>query len=124
VTRAPLRYAILLIGIVGLSMAGVFYKLSAAPVATIVAYRMLMATLLTVPLALMSGVLAPRQGRVRTLLPRRPAPPPASCSGRCRMCVRNRVRFRRPRRAPSCASLLPCRRAHRPIRDRRRLRRP
>lgn len=64
-TRAPLRYAILLIGIVGLSMAGVFYKLSAAPVATIVAYRMLMATLLTVPLALMSGVLAPRQGRVR-----------------------------------------------------------
>ncbi len=44
------RYALLSLGIAGLAMAGVFYKLASAPVITIVAYRMAMATTLMLPL--------------------------------------------------------------------------
>jgi len=62
-TRPLARYALLALGIAGLSAAGVFYKLSAAPVVAIVAYRMLIASLLTAPLALARGAIAPRQGR-------------------------------------------------------------
>ncbi|MBC5808526.1 MAG: hypothetical protein DLM53_10670 [Candidatus Eremiobacter antarcticus] len=44
------RYALLAVGIAGLSMAGVFYKLASATVIAIVAYRMVMAALLMLPL--------------------------------------------------------------------------
>jgi drug/metabolite transporter (DMT)-like permease len=50
--RSPFaRYGLLTLGIAGLSMAGIFYAFASAPVVVIVAYRMLMATLLVVPLA-------------------------------------------------------------------------
>jgi len=48
------RYALLILGIAGLSMAGIFYKMAQAPVLTIVAYRMLLAALFMVPVALIS----------------------------------------------------------------------
>ncbi|HLW38314.1 MAG TPA: DMT family transporter [Candidatus Eremiobacteraceae bacterium] len=48
------RYALLALGIAGLAMAGVFYKLATAPVLTIVSYRMLMATALMLPLLWLS----------------------------------------------------------------------
>lgn len=61
--RAALtRYAVLAIGIAGLSMAGVLYKLATAPTIAVVAYRMLFAVLMMVPLAYISRVrLAPQQ---------------------------------------------------------------
>ncbi len=49
------RYALLAIGIIGLSTAGVFYKLAYAPVLAIVAYRMLFAVAIIVPFALVRG---------------------------------------------------------------------
>jgi len=45
------RYALLTLGIAGLSMAGIFYSLAHAPVVTIVAYRMVFAALLMLPVA-------------------------------------------------------------------------
>ena len=48
------RYALLILGIAGLSMAGIFYKLAHAPVLTVVAYRMLLAAIFMVPVALIS----------------------------------------------------------------------
>jgi len=69
-TRAPVRYAILLVGVAGLSMAGVFYKLAAAPIIVIVAYRMLFAAALSVPLAgasrALSGINAKSRSRLST----------------------------------------------------------
>jgi len=66
-TRAPVRYAILLVGVAGLSMAGVFYKLTAAPVVVVVAYRMLFAAALSAPLVGASRALSASdaQGRMR-----------------------------------------------------------
>jgi drug/metabolite transporter (DMT)-like permease len=43
------RYALLLLGIAGLSTAGIFYKLASAPVVTMVAYRMAIAAVLMLP---------------------------------------------------------------------------
>src|ERR1700680_3928611 len=48
------RYALLAIGIAGLSMAGIFYSLAHAPVLTMVAYRMLLAALFMFPVALIA----------------------------------------------------------------------
>ncbi|HEV2908859.1 MAG TPA: EamA family transporter, partial [Candidatus Eremiobacteraceae bacterium] len=48
------RYALLALGIAGLSMAGIFYSLAHAPVVTMVAYRMLFAATLMVPVALVA----------------------------------------------------------------------
>jgi drug/metabolite transporter (DMT)-like permease len=48
------RYALLALGIAGLSMAGIFYSLAHAPVVTMVAYRMLFAAALMVPVALVA----------------------------------------------------------------------
>lgn len=48
--EAYIRYAVLALGIVGLSMAGVLYKLATAPVLAIVAYRMLFAVVIIAPL--------------------------------------------------------------------------
>jgi drug/metabolite transporter (DMT)-like permease len=45
------RYALLTLGIAGLSMAGIFYSLAHAPVVTMVAYRMVFAALLMMPVA-------------------------------------------------------------------------
>lgn len=50
------RYALLIVGIAGLSMAGIFYKMTHAPVLTIVAYRMLLAAVLMVPVALVARI--------------------------------------------------------------------
>jgi drug/metabolite transporter (DMT)-like permease len=47
---AAARYALLLLGVVGLSFAGIFYSLAHAPAMTIVAYRCLFAVLLVLPL--------------------------------------------------------------------------
>jgi len=47
-----LRYALLALGIAGLSTAGIFYKLASAPVVAMVAYRMVIAALLMLPVAL------------------------------------------------------------------------
>lgn len=44
------RYALLTLGIAGLSTAGIFYGLASAPVVTIVAYRMAIAALVMVPI--------------------------------------------------------------------------
>jgi drug/metabolite transporter (DMT)-like permease len=44
------RYALLLLGVVGLSAAGIFYSLAHAPAMTMVAYRCLFAVLLVLPL--------------------------------------------------------------------------
>jgi drug/metabolite transporter (DMT)-like permease len=51
---AAVRYALLALGIAGLSTAGIFYSLASAPVVTIVAYRMVIAALLMVPVALVT----------------------------------------------------------------------
>ena len=48
------RYGLLAVGIAGLAMAGVFYKLTSAPVLTVVAYRMVMAATLMLPLLWLS----------------------------------------------------------------------
>jgi drug/metabolite transporter (DMT)-like permease len=48
------RYALLTLGIAGLSTAGIFYSLASAPVVTMVAYRMVIAALLMVPIALIT----------------------------------------------------------------------
>ena len=48
------RYAFLALGIAGLSMAGIFYSLAHAPVVTMVAYRMVFAALLMMPVALVA----------------------------------------------------------------------
>ncbi|MBV8082813.1 MAG: DMT family transporter [Candidatus Eremiobacteraeota bacterium] len=48
------RYALLALGIAGLSMAGIFYSFAHAPVVTMVAYRMLFAAALMVPVALVA----------------------------------------------------------------------
>jgi drug/metabolite transporter (DMT)-like permease len=48
------RYALLALGIAGLSTAGIFYSLASAPVVTMVAYRMVIAALLMVPVALIT----------------------------------------------------------------------
>jgi drug/metabolite transporter (DMT)-like permease len=48
------RYALLALGIAGLSTAGIFYSLASAPVVTMVAYRMVIAALLMVPIALIT----------------------------------------------------------------------
>jgi drug/metabolite transporter (DMT)-like permease len=48
------RYGLLAIGIAGLSMAGVLYKLASAPTIAVVAYRMLFAVLMMAPLAWLS----------------------------------------------------------------------
>jgi drug/metabolite transporter (DMT)-like permease len=50
----PARYALLAVGIAGLSMAGIFYSLARAPVVTVVAYRMLLAALFMLPVALVA----------------------------------------------------------------------
>jgi drug/metabolite transporter (DMT)-like permease len=47
---AARRYALLLLGVVGLSAAGIFYSLAHAPAMTMVAYRCLFAALLVLPL--------------------------------------------------------------------------
>jgi drug/metabolite transporter (DMT)-like permease len=46
------RYGLLLIGIAGLSLAGVFYKLASAPAIAMVAWRMLIGTLVLAPFAM------------------------------------------------------------------------
>ncbi len=48
------RYALLAVGIAGLSMAGVFYKLASAPTIAVVAYRMAFAVLMMGPLVWLS----------------------------------------------------------------------
>ncbi|HZV78469.1 MAG TPA: DMT family transporter [Candidatus Binatus sp.] len=48
------RYALLALGIAGLSMAGIFYSLAHAPVVTVVAYRMVFAAVLMLPVALVA----------------------------------------------------------------------
>jgi drug/metabolite transporter (DMT)-like permease len=53
-TAAP-RYALLLLGVVGLSAAGIFYSLAHAPAMTMVAYRCLFAALLVLPLLALPG---------------------------------------------------------------------
>jgi drug/metabolite transporter (DMT)-like permease len=53
-SRATARYSLLALGIAGLSTAGIFYSLASAPVVTIVAYRMVIAALLMVPVALVT----------------------------------------------------------------------
>jgi drug/metabolite transporter (DMT)-like permease len=45
------RYAVLAVGVVGLSTAGVWYKLATAPIVAVVAYRMLFAVVLTLPMS-------------------------------------------------------------------------
>ena len=55
-----MRYALLLLGIAGLSTAGIFYKLASAPVVTMVAYRMAIAAVLMLPVTFVSGRSAPR----------------------------------------------------------------
>ena len=62
------RYVILGIGIFGLSMAGVLYKLAHAPVVAIVAYRMLFAVVIIAPLAYASRFSA--AGKTRAPLAR------------------------------------------------------
>ena len=52
------RYALLALGILGLSMAGVLYKLATAPTLTIVAYRMLFAVVMMAPLLYVSRLRA------------------------------------------------------------------
>lgn len=52
------RYALLGLGIIGLSSAGVWYKLASAPTIAIVAYRMLFAVLVIVPLGYVSRLRA------------------------------------------------------------------
>lgn len=59
------RYSLLVVGIAGLSMAGVFYSLASAPVVSIVAYRMLLAVAFMLPLAALSRAGATSQGRAR-----------------------------------------------------------
>lgn len=58
------RYALLTLGIAGLSMAGIFYKLAHAPVVTMVAYRMLFAAALMLPVALVARSSGASQTRV------------------------------------------------------------
>ncbi|MDQ6767235.1 MAG: DMT family transporter [Candidatus Eremiobacteraeota bacterium] len=54
-TRVTLsRYAVLAIGIAGLSMAGVLYKLASAPTIAVVAYRMIFAVVMMAPLVAIS----------------------------------------------------------------------
>jgi len=48
---APARYGLLLTGIAGLSLAGVFYKLTSAPILAVVAWRMLIGALVMAPVA-------------------------------------------------------------------------
>jgi drug/metabolite transporter (DMT)-like permease len=47
----PARYGLLVIGIAGLSLAGVFYKLASAPILVVVAWRMLIGAAVMVPVA-------------------------------------------------------------------------
>jgi drug/metabolite transporter (DMT)-like permease len=72
------RYAMLGVGIVGLSLAGVLYKLASAPVVAIVAYRMLFSVAIIGPLALATGFT--RGGRMRAPLARSDAIA-AACAG-------------------------------------------
>jgi len=48
------RYALLGLGIAGLSMAGVLYKLTSAPIVAVVAYRMILAVAMVLPLVYLS----------------------------------------------------------------------
>ena len=48
---AAARYGLLLVGIAGLSLAGVFYKLASAPAVAMVAWRMLIGTAVLAPVA-------------------------------------------------------------------------
>jgi drug/metabolite transporter (DMT)-like permease len=48
------RYALLGLGIAGLSMAGVLYKLTSAPIIAVVAYRMVLAVAMLLPLVYLS----------------------------------------------------------------------
>jgi drug/metabolite transporter (DMT)-like permease len=58
-TGTPLtRYALLALGILGLSMAGVLYKLATAPTLTIVAYRTLFAVVMMAPVLYVSRLRA------------------------------------------------------------------
>jgi len=59
------RYALLILGVAGLSMAGIFYKLAHAPVLAVVAYRMLLAAVFMLPVALISSA----SGGVQTKTP-------------------------------------------------------
>jgi len=61
--QALSRYALLAIGIVGLSTAGVFYKLATAPVLAIVAYRMLFAVAIVLPMSSVWRLFGNRAGR-------------------------------------------------------------
>ena len=64
-SAAGTRYALLLLGVVGLSAAGIFYSLAHAPAMTMVAYRCLFAALLVLPLLAL-----PRRGaRTETRAP-------------------------------------------------------
>jgi len=58
------RYALLTLGIAGLSMAGIFYSLAHAPVVTMVAYRMVFAALLMLPVAFVARGSGAAQTRV------------------------------------------------------------
>jgi drug/metabolite transporter (DMT)-like permease len=53
-SSALTRYALLAIGIAGLSMAGVLYKLTSAPIVAVVAYRMILAVAMMLPLVYFS----------------------------------------------------------------------
>ena len=57
------RYALLALGIAGLSMAGIFYRLAHAPVVTVVAYRMVFAALLMLPVAYVARIGSAAQTR-------------------------------------------------------------
>jgi drug/metabolite transporter (DMT)-like permease len=46
------RYGLLLLGVAGLSLAGVFYKLAAAPIVAVVAWRMLIGAAVMAPITL------------------------------------------------------------------------
>jgi drug/metabolite transporter (DMT)-like permease len=52
--QAAARYAILFLGVVGLSCAGIFYSLAHAPAVAMVAYRSLFAVVLVLPLLVFS----------------------------------------------------------------------
>ena len=61
--NAPGRYGPLFLGIAGLSLAGVFYKLASAPPIAMVAWRMLIGTAVLVPVAFGMHRLGPARER-------------------------------------------------------------